>query len=152
MQEKGRYFETKKFLTSILWGWKIWFVISEDTLWPEATLGPQQLHIALSDSWINMKINSKNSRYCFTDETRKIYNSLKLAPSEHEDPEVILRSLEDWVEDRVHNSVQHRYYFHSRMQKPDEPFENFLKVKNCWITIFIHECRNPMNLLKTSWR
>ena len=74
-------------------------------------------------------------RYTFTEETRKIYNTLNLTDEEAKSCNAILTKLETFAKGTI-NETMERHIFNSRSQEEDEPFDDFLtelKVlsKNC---------------------
>ena len=74
-------------------------------------------------------------RYTFTEETRKIYETLGLTDEEKKDPAVIIKKLEEFAKGTVNESME-RHTFNSRIQEEDEPFDDFLTElkflsKNC---------------------
>ena len=74
-------------------------------------------------------------RYTFTEDTRKIYNTLELTDDEKKDVKKILEKLEAFAKGTV-NETMERHTFNCRSQEEGEPFDDFiteLKVlsKNC---------------------
>lgn len=74
-------------------------------------------------------------RYTFTDETRKIYNTLKLSEEDSKDPEKIITVSDNFAK-RVINETLERHTLNSRTQEIEESFDDFItdvKIfsKNC---------------------
>ena len=74
-------------------------------------------------------------RYTFTEETRKIYNTLELTDDEKKDKGKIIEKLEAFAKGTV-NETMERHTFNSRNQEEGESFDDFLtdlKIlsKNC---------------------
>ena len=74
-------------------------------------------------------------RYTFTEETRKIYNTLNLTPDEAKDDKVIITKLETFAKGTVNETLE-RHTFNSRTQEEGESFDDFLTelkvlLKNC---------------------
>ena len=74
-------------------------------------------------------------RYTFTEETRKIYNTLNLSADEAKDIKEILKKLEAFAKGTVNETLE-RHTFNSRKQDEDECFDDFLTdlkvlIKNC---------------------
>ena len=74
-------------------------------------------------------------RYTFSEETRKIYDTLGLTGDEEKDPKVILEKLESFAKGTV-NVRMERHAFNTRNQEEGELFDDFLteiKIlsKNC---------------------
>ena len=74
-------------------------------------------------------------RYTFTEETRKIYNTLVLTEEEKNDCKAIIEKLESFAKGTV-NETMERHTFNNRNQEEGETFDDFLtelKVlqKNC---------------------
>ena len=64
-------------------------------------------------------------RYTFTEETRKIYNTLGLNADEAKDPAEIIKKLEAFAKGTVNETLE-RHTFNSRNQDEDECFDDFL--------------------------
>ena len=74
-------------------------------------------------------------RYCFTEETRKIHNTLNLTEEEQKDSKVIIQKLELFAKGTV-NETMERHTFNNRNQEDGESFDDFLTElkllrKNC---------------------
>ena len=74
-------------------------------------------------------------RYTFTEETRKIYNTLGLTADEAKNATTIITKLETFAKGTV-NETMERHTFNSRRQEEGEPFDDFLTElkhlsKNC---------------------
>ena len=74
-------------------------------------------------------------RYTFTEETRKIYNTLGLTADEEKDDKIIVKKLGDFAKGTVNESLE-RHIFYNRDQDEDEIFDDFLTdikvlIKNC---------------------
>ena len=74
-------------------------------------------------------------RYCFTEDTRRIYNTLTLTEEEKKDPKEIIKKLEEFAKGTVNETLE-RHTFNNRNQEEGESFDDFLtelKVlrKNC---------------------
>ena len=74
-------------------------------------------------------------RYTFTEETRKIYNTLNLSADEAKDIKEILKKLEAFAKGTVNETLE-RHTFNSQKQDEDECFDDFLTdlkvlIKNC---------------------
>ena len=74
-------------------------------------------------------------RYCFTEETRKIYNTLALTEEEKKNSKVIVEKLESFAQGTV-NETMERHTFNTRNQEEGESFDDFLTElkllrKNC---------------------
>ena len=74
-------------------------------------------------------------RYTFTEDTRKIYNTLGLTAEESKDEKVIIQKLETFAKGTVNETLE-RHTFNSRNQEEDEAFDDFLTdlkvlIKNC---------------------
>ena len=61
-------------------------------------------------------------RYTFTEETRKIYNNLKLTEAEQKDAKAIIDKMKVFAKGTVNESLE-RYTFITRKQEADEPFD-----------------------------
>ena len=64
-------------------------------------------------------------RYTFTEETRKIYNTLGLTTDEAKNATTIIQKLETFAKGTV-NETMERHTFNSRRQEEGEPFDDFL--------------------------
>ena len=74
-------------------------------------------------------------RYTFTEETRKIYNTLNLNADEAKDDKVIIEKLEAFAKGTINETLE-RHTFNSRSQEEGECFDDFLTelkvlLKNC---------------------
>ena len=74
-------------------------------------------------------------RYTFTEETRKIYNTLNLTADEAKDDKTIITKLETFAKGTVNETLE-RHTFNSRTQEEGESFDDFLTelkvlLKNC---------------------
>ena len=101
---------------------------------------------AWSDRWndysIVTKLKDENAeyrcsmlRYTFTEETRKIYNTLNLTADEAKDDKAIIEKLEAFGKGTINETLE-RHTFNSRNQEEGECFDDFLTelkilLKNC---------------------
>ena len=74
-------------------------------------------------------------RFTFTEETRKIYNTLNLTTEEEKSAKTIIDKLEVFAKGTV-NETMERHALNSRKQESDEPFDDFITElkflsKNC---------------------
>ena len=74
-------------------------------------------------------------RYCFSEDTRCIYNTLTLSEDEKKDYKEIIKKLEEFARGTVNETLE-RHNFNNRNQEEGESFDDFLtelKVlrKNC---------------------
>ena len=84
-------------------------------------------------------------RYCFTEDTRKIYNTLTMTELERKDSKVIMTKLEEFAKGTV-NETMERHIFYHRHQDEGEPFDDYLTElknlrKNC---NFCDTCTNGL--------
>ena len=84
-------------------------------------------------------------RYAFTEETRKIYDSLSLTEADRKDANKILEAMETFAKGIINETIE-RHNFNTRNQKEEEPFDDFvtdLKIlsKNC---NFCNDCHNGL--------
>ena len=84
-------------------------------------------------------------RYTFSEETRKIYDTLGLTEEEQKDPKVIIEKLENFAKGTV-NVTMERHTFNTRNQEEGELFDDFLteiKIlsKNC---VFCAQCHDGL--------
>ena len=63
-------------------------------------------------------------RYTFSEETRRIYNTLTLTEAEKKDHEAIIKKLETFAKGTV-NETMERHTFNSRDQEEGETFDDF---------------------------
>ena len=82
-------------------------------------------------------------RYTFTEDTRKIYNTLELTDAEKQNKTTILEKLEAFAKGTV-NETMERHTFNSRIQEDGETFDDFvteLKIlsKNCNFCATCHD-------------
>ena len=64
-------------------------------------------------------------RYSFVDETRNIYESLKLSDEDIKDPDKIMTAMETFAKGIVNETLE-RHTFHTRHQQEGEKFDEFL--------------------------
>ena len=69
-------------------------------------------------------------RYTFTEDTRKIYNALKLTNEQSENPKDIIEALEKFARGII-NETMERHTFNTRRQESGKKFDDFLTdIKN----------------------
>ena len=69
-------------------------------------------------------------RYCFTEDTRRIYNTLNLSEEDAKDYTVIITKLEEFAKGTV-NETMERHTFNNRNQEEGESFDDFLTDLIC---------------------
>ena len=74
-------------------------------------------------------------RYAFSDDTRQIYESLKLSDEDNKNPDRVLEEMEKFAKGIINETLE-RHTFYSRRQQDGETFDDFLTdvillSKNC---------------------
>ena len=84
-------------------------------------------------------------RYSFVDDTRQIYETLKLSDEDSKDPDKIMEAMEKFAKGIVNEALE-RHTFYTRKQQDGEKFDEFLTdiiilSKNC---NFCNTCHSGM--------
>ena len=128
---------------------------SDRTVWPYTILDPPKLDLSVDryaafktwkDRWEDYVVVTKLAeesagyqasmlRYSFTEDTRKIYNTLNLSEEEAKTSATIIAQLETFAKGTI-NETMERHILNSRKQEEGEEFDEFLteiKIlsKNC---------------------
>ena len=87
------------------------------------------------------EVRCSTLRYTFSEETRKIYNTLGLTVDEAKDPKVIIDKLEAFAKGTINETLE-RHTFNSRNQEEDESFDDFITELKFLIKNYIYIISN----------